>query len=122
MPSKITFSEDDKRMYFLAGSGRSCLYSVDLEQGLLSVSIVKLVVEAEGRYLKLSSDPYAVGRGIDLKIDTESNVIYKNLYIILFELITYLMFVLYINYEISVYSIYLFVHKTLQYSSNRYNM
>ena len=33
VPSRITFTEDDKKMYFLAGSGRSCLYSVDLEQG-----------------------------------------------------------------------------------------
>ncbi|XP_063675006.1 dipeptidyl peptidase 8-like [Bolinopsis microptera] len=32
VPSRITFTEDDKKMYFLAGSGRSCLYSVDFEQ------------------------------------------------------------------------------------------
>ena len=34
IPSQITFTEDDKKIYFLAGSGRSCLYSVNFDQGI----------------------------------------------------------------------------------------
>ena len=37
IPSQITFTEDDKMIYFLAGSGRSCLYSVNFEQGIYTM-------------------------------------------------------------------------------------
>ena len=39
VPSQITFTEDDKKMYFLAGSGRSCLYSVNFEQGFAGICV-----------------------------------------------------------------------------------
>ena len=44
VPSRITFTADDNKIFFLAGSGRSCLYSVNLEQGSLTLKY-KIIYE-----------------------------------------------------------------------------
>ena len=39
IPSAIRFTEDDKKLFFLGGCGRSTLFSVDLEQPVASSDI-----------------------------------------------------------------------------------
>ena len=39
IPSSIRFTEDDKKLFFLGGCGRSTLFSVDLEQPVASPDI-----------------------------------------------------------------------------------